>query len=84
MSETLRPLTLEEARSWFEAAGVPITDWAKQRGFAPHLVYSLLSGRTRGCRGDAHRVAVALGIKAPPRATVLGPRDPEEKEKAAM
>jgi hypothetical protein len=32
-------------------------------------VYALLSGRTKGRRGDAHRAALALGLKRPVRAS---------------
>jgi gp16 family phage-associated protein len=63
-----------EARAWFDAAGVSIADWSKDHGFSPTVVYSLLAGRVRGKRGDAHRAAVALGLKIPPVEAVLGPR----------
>ena len=57
--------TLKDVRARFEAEGIAVSAWAKQRGFAPHLVYAILSGRTRGRRGEAHKIAVALGLKAP-------------------
>ncbi len=84
MSEKVPPLTPAQARSWFDAAGVSITAWAKEHGFAPHLVYSILSGRTRGCRGDAHRVAIALGIKVPPSTMTLGPTSLRERNAAPI
>lgn len=57
------PRTLAEAREWFELSGETVSAWAKSHGFQPSVVYALLSGRTRGRRGDAHRAAIALGIK---------------------
>ena len=40
-----------------------MSDWAKDQGLPVSVVYALLSGRTRGRRGKAHRAAVALGMK---------------------
>jgi gp16 family phage-associated protein len=57
------PRTVAEARRWFELTGEPVSAWARAHGFQPAVVYALLSGRTRGRRGHAHRAAVALGIK---------------------
>ena len=43
--------------------GIPVIDWARSHGFDVHLVYSVLSGRSRASRGEGHRIAVALGLK---------------------
>lgn len=67
MEELLSPLTPDEAKALFHASGITISDWARERGFKRELVYSLLVGRVRGQRGDAHEIAVALGLKLPPR-----------------
>jgi gp16 family phage-associated protein len=58
-----RARTAEEARAWFEGTGQTVTQWAQDHGFSASVVYALLSGRTRGRRGDAHRAAIALGLK---------------------
>lgn len=58
-----RARTVQEAREWFELSGQTVTQWSRDHGFRPEVVYSLLAGRTRGRRGDAHRAAVALGLK---------------------
>lgn len=50
----------------FEIQGVTVTDWARANGFTANIVYTLLSGRTRGRRGKAHQAAVALGLKPRP------------------
>lgn len=55
--------TREQANAWFRDTGTPVTAWAHEHGFPPWVVYALLSGRTRGRRGAAHRAAVALGLK---------------------
>lgn len=62
MSEQLLR-TADEARAWLERHGVSVSEWARLHGFPPTVVFSVLSGRTRGRRGQAHRVAVALQIK---------------------
>lgn len=56
-------VTAAEAREWFRLHGISITKWARHHGFPPAQVYAVLGQRTRGDRGDAHRIAVALGIK---------------------
>lgn len=53
----------ERAKVWFELNGVSITEWATERGFDRDQVYAVLSGRTKGLRGQAHHIAVALGLK---------------------
>lgn len=56
-------LSIEDVRQRFDAAGVSVSDWACAQGLNPAIVYALLSGRVRGRRGQAHRAAVALGLK---------------------
>jgi gp16 family phage-associated protein len=54
-------------RFWLE--GETIADWAAKNGFSPATTYSLLAGRLRARRGEAHRIAVALGLKPPSAGT---------------
>lgn len=56
----------EQVKAWLERHGVTATEWARQHGFPPTVVFALLSGRTRGRRGAAHRAAIALGLKSAP------------------
>lgn len=56
-------MTVEEVKQWFFREGLPVNEWARAHGFPPETVYALLAGRTVGRRGQAHRVAVALGLK---------------------
>lgn len=48
----------------FRAEGVTIAHWSAQRGFNASLVYSVIKGRRKCLRGQSHRIAVALGLKA--------------------
>lgn len=54
----------EEVRSEFDRAGISIGSWAKQNGFKRERVYSVLDGRNKAKYGDAHKIAVALGLKS--------------------
>lgn len=53
----------EAIKHRFYDEGVSVVDWARERGFDVHLVYGVLSGRSRATRGESHRIAVALGLK---------------------
>lgn len=59
---TLR--TPDEAREELRRKGVSISQWAIANGFATNLVFEVLSGRKKAVRGQAHKIAVKLGIKA--------------------
>lgn len=65
---TTTRLTADEARQWFAVNGVPIKEWARARGFSETLTYSVLAGRSKCVRGQAHEIAVALGLKQAPKA----------------
>lgn len=54
---------LASVRDEFEEAGVTISGWARANGFARMTVVDVLLGRRTGHYGEAHRVAVALGLK---------------------
>ncbi len=54
--------TSEQVRSEFSRIGKPITEWAREHGYNPNLVFNVLSGRA--CkRGQSHQIAVLLGLK---------------------
>ena len=70
-SNKLKTSDLDErlqARNAFRERGERISEWALTRGFSKHLVYSVLNGRTKGDCGQAHLIAVELGLKARPAA----------------
>lgn len=45
------------------AAGVSVSQWARDNGFSRDTVNGVLYGRCACMHGTAHEVAVALGIK---------------------
>lgn len=59
--------TPDEVRAWFHANGIAISQWCRDHQFARHTVVDLIRGRQRGLRGEAHRAAVALHMKAKPQ-----------------
>lgn len=63
----------ERARAAMDRMGVSRRALARALGVHPSIVYEVVRGRLPGVRGDAHKVAVALGLKdgeiLPPGAT---------------
>lgn len=57
-------ITIEEFRARLKASGVTLRQWAKENGFDYYAVCAVVSRRTTNGFGQAHRVAVAMGIKA--------------------
>jgi len=56
--------TPEQARDELKAKGISITQWAIANKFSPNLVFEVLGGRKKCVRGQAHNIAIKLGIKA--------------------
>ena len=44
-------------------AGTQGKEFAREHGIDPATTYQVLSGRKKGKRGEAHKVAVLLGMK---------------------
>lgn len=61
--DQIREDDLAAVRQRFWLEGETIADWANKHGFSAATTYSLLAGRLRARRGEAHRIAVALGLK---------------------
>jgi gp16 family phage-associated protein len=55
--------TREQVLQDFRFRGVTITRWAREHGLNEAMTYQVLYGKKKGVRGEAHRVAVALGLK---------------------
>lgn len=55
--------TSQEVRDEFDRKGESISQWAIDNGFAPSLVYRVLSGDSMPKRGKSHDIAVMLGMK---------------------
>ncbi len=56
-------ISLQEARARLTRAGFTLASLAKELGVHPNTVHYVLNGKVKGNHGDAHRVAVALGVK---------------------
>ena len=54
---------LTAIRAQFQRAGISVSEWARVNGFDRMTVVDVLRGQRQGLRGEAHRVAVALGLK---------------------
>lgn len=47
----------------FAERGLSFAEWARTKGFNVAVVYQVLKGRRKCMRGQAHEIAVALGLK---------------------
>jgi gp16 family phage-associated protein len=56
-------MNLEQVKKRFVSEGKTYTGWARENGFNPQTVIAVVNGVNKGRRGQAHDVAVALGIK---------------------
>ena len=56
--------TPDQVRAEFKAAGTTFGQWARENGYRPAQVYRVTSGVDKGYYGDAHEIAVKLGLKA--------------------
>lgn len=57
------PKLLQRARSAFADAGITVAAWCTANNFDYCTAIDVLHGRRAGHHGEAHRVAVALGVK---------------------
>ena len=58
-----KALRVEEARASLSRIGKTAVDVARELGVPAIVVRGVLSGKLKGARGDAHKVAVTLGLK---------------------
>lgn len=56
-------ITREEAKARLSRIGKTATDVARELNVSAAIVRGVLDGTFKGATGDAHKVAVALGIK---------------------
>ncbi|HDS1776254.1 TPA: DNA-binding protein [Pseudomonas putida] len=54
----------QEARARLARQGISAKEWALKHGLNPSTVYAVLNGQKKCLRGESHRAAVLLGIKA--------------------
>lgn len=57
--------TPDQVKEEFKKQGITTVQWAKDHGFPLYAVYRVLCGINKCHRGQAHEIAVALGIKEP-------------------
>ncbi|MCP5016074.1 MAG: DNA-binding protein [Ketobacter sp.] len=55
--------TPDEVRDELKSKGISISQWAAANGFSVNMVFEVLAGRKKGVRGQAHNIAVKLGLK---------------------
>ncbi len=55
--------TREQARKDLDRVGMSLAEWSRLHSVKSYSTYQFLTGRNKGLRGEAHRVAVLLGIK---------------------
>lgn len=53
----------EKARTIFSRNGISLTQWSLDRRYNPAVVRGVLDGNFACLRGQAHKIAVELGIK---------------------
>jgi gp16 family phage-associated protein len=51
------------SQAWLEHQGKSVQAFAREHGVDPATTYQVLAGRKKGRRGEAHKVAVLLGMK---------------------
>lgn len=55
--------TPDQVRQEFFNRGETFASWAKKHGFKSNRVAQVLNGQTKAKWGEAHKIAVALGLK---------------------
>lgn len=61
-----KPLTPDQVKRNFNAAGIPVAQWSDANGYSRRYVYMVLNGQFKGHFGKAHEIAVKLGLKLAP------------------
>ena len=58
-------MTTDQVKANFAKNGKTFAGWARENGFQPSTVIAVINGVNKGRHGQAHEVAVALGLKNP-------------------
>lgn len=56
-------MTPVQVKTHFQQHGITVTQWAKENGYSREAVYRVLNGITKAKYGQAHEIAVKLGLK---------------------
>lgn len=70
---------LNFVKEGFLLRGESIADWARLHNFNAATVYSVLNGRIKCKRGEAHQIAVKLGLKPSTATALVSHGNPEVK-----
>lgn len=62
-------MTAEQIKKRFRTKGLTFSKWARQHGYTPNKVIRVLNGFDKGNYGQAHEIAVKLGLKEADAAT---------------
>lgn len=57
-------MTAEAIKNNFHQRGITFSQWAKDHGYTRQAVYRVLNGQTKAKYGQAHDIAVKLGMKS--------------------
>lgn len=63
MATHVKALTADQVKENFRRVGKTITQWAVENGYARNEVYRVLNGQAKAHYGQAHDIAVKLGLK---------------------
>lgn len=61
--KTQKLLTPQEVRDEFTRRGISVSAWSKKYGFNRNLANAVVRGDCKCLYGDAHKIAVMLGMK---------------------
>ncbi|HAU3148744.1 TPA: DNA-binding protein [Salmonella enterica subsp. diarizonae] len=56
-------MTPAQVKTRFQQRGITVTQWAEENGYSREAVYRVLNGITKAKYGQAHEIAVKLGLK---------------------
>jgi gp16 family phage-associated protein len=56
--------TPDQVKADFRAAGITISQWAREHGYTPRQVSLVLNGQIKGRYGKSHEIAKKLGLKS--------------------
>lgn len=59
----MTPEKIQEVKDRFKREGKTVAEFARQHGFQPFKVHSVLNGQLKGNYGKGHEIAKALGLK---------------------
>ena len=67
--------TIDDFLAGLSRDGVTVAEWARRRRLPPDIVYQVLAGRLRGCRGVSRKVIAAMGLDVPAMSALAGRRE---------